>query len=411
MPDATNLVSPVTLLPADARKRIEDHIAVCLSGGGYRAMLFHTGVLWRLVELELLSPRTQNATLPAGGRTSLGTFKRISSVSGGSIISAMLGLKWRRLKFGTPQLVASYVDEVVEPIRRLAGVTLASDSPSGIIRVLGTVIAPGSVNRHVAAAYDRHLYGDARLNDLPADPRWVINAANLQSGALWRFMSPYMRDWKVGKNTRTDKVTIAQAVAASSAFPPILAPAKFRFEESDFEPGSGSPGEDNLQRPPFTTRVELADGGVYDNLGLETAYKRYRTLFVSDAGAPFGAEENVPTNWAGLGKRVIDVVDNQVRSLRKRLLLAALVAGERRGAFWSIDADISKFPAPGRLPCPYQQTRRLAAVGTDLGRKDARTQERLINWGYAICDAALRTYVGTDWPAPHGFPYPASGVG
>jgi len=26
-----------------------------------------------------------------------------------------------------------------------------------------------------------------------------------------------------------------------------------------------------LQRPPFTTRVVLSDGGVYDNLGLETA--------------------------------------------------------------------------------------------------------------------------------------------
>jgi NTE family protein len=157
--------------------------------------------------------------------------------------------------------------------------------------------------------------------------------------------------------------------------------------------------------------VQLADGGVYDNLGLETAYKRYRTLLVSDAGAPFKADDDVPTNWAGLGKRVIDVVDNQVRSLRKRLLLNSLVTGERRGAFWAIDADISEFPAPGKLRCPHDKTRKIAAISTDLGEKDAKTQKRLINWGYAICDAALRSYLSTDWPAPADFPYPDVGVG
>ena len=36
--------------------------------------------------------------------------------------------------------------------------------------------------------------------------------------------------------------------------------------------------------PPYTTEVVLSDGGVYDNLGLETAWKRYRTILVSDGG-------------------------------------------------------------------------------------------------------------------------------
>ena len=31
-----------------------DGIALCLSGGGYRAMLFHVGALWRLNELAYL---------------------------------------------------------------------------------------------------------------------------------------------------------------------------------------------------------------------------------------------------------------------------------------------------------------------------------------------------------------------
>ena len=38
-------------------------------------------------------------------------------------------------------------------------------------------------------------------------------------------------------------------------------------------------------------------------------------------------------------------------------------------------------------------------------------QERLINWGYAVCDAGIRTYVDRGKPAPDGFPYPNRGVG
>ena len=410
MPDM-NLISPVAFVPGDEVKPIEEGIAVCLSGGGYRAMLFHTGVLWRLLEFGLLSPGIHVAKRPDGTSAPVGAFERISSVSGGSIISAMLGLKWKSLDFtSTAALVATYQSAVVRPIRDLASVTLASETLEGVTKVLTDIVTPGSVNEHLASAYDKHLYHESKLNELPTSPRWVINASNLQSGALWRFMSPYMRDWKVGENIRTDVVSIARAVAASSAFPPVLAPATFEFADSDFTPGTGGRGADNLQRPPFTTEVSLADGGVYDNLGLETAYKRYRTLIVSDAGAPFEPAEDVPRNWAGLGKRVIDVVDNQVRALRKRLLLNALTTSTRLGAYWDIDADIARLSAPGALPCPHAQTLKLAGLGTDLGAKDDGTQERLINWGYAICDASVRTWFDTSLPPPTDFPYPAAGV-
>ena len=407
-----DLVSPVSALPGDQAEPLEDGIAVCLSGGGYRAMLFHTGVLWRLFELGLLNSEDRTAKLPSGQAVSIGRLKRVSSVSGGSIISGLLGLKWKTLKFGTPEdRVSSYRNQVVAPIRELSRITLASGTLEGVIKVLSDVVAPGSVNDHLAKAYDKHLFQGATLNELPETPRWVINASNLQSGALWRFMSPYMRDWKVGENKRTEKISVARAVAASSAFPPVLAPASFEFEEGDFTPDTGGPGKYNLQRPPFTTEVSLADGGVYDNMGLETAYKRYRTLLVSDAGAPFKPVEDVPRNWAGLGKRVIDVMDNQVLALRRRLLMHSFVTGVRLGAFWNIDADIAIFSAPKTLPCPYEQTLLLAAVGTDLGEKDETTQERLINWGYAACDASVRSFLDTTLPPPSAFPYPASGVG
>src|SRR5205807_3241538 len=110
---------------------------------------------------------------------------------------------------------------------------------------------PGiSISDNIVRAYKKFLFGDATLQDLPADtegPRFVINATNVQSGALWRFSRPFMADYRVGRilNPRTP---LAVAVAASSAFPPVLSPLVMKLNHADFVP-DGSP----LQKIPFTT--------------------------------------------------------------------------------------------------------------------------------------------------------------
>jgi NTE family protein len=48
----------------------------------------------------------------------------------------------------------------------------------------------------------------------------------------------------------------------------------------------------------------------------------------------------------------------------------------------------------------------LAETPTRLKRLDDDLQERLINWGYAVCDAAVRKHVVHDVPKPSKFPYP-----
>ena len=82
---------------------------------------------------------------------------------------------------------------VVSPIRALADETIDADS------IFWGVVLPGRVSDRVAEAYDTHLFKGATLQDLPDAPRFVINATNVQSGALWRFMKPYMRDYRVGE--------------------------------------------------------------------------------------------------------------------------------------------------------------------------------------------------------------------
>ena len=55
---------------------------LCLSGGGYRAMLFHAGGLLRLNELGWLK-----------------RLRHVAGVSGGAILAGWLGLRWRELEF------------------------------------------------------------------------------------------------------------------------------------------------------------------------------------------------------------------------------------------------------------------------------------------------------------------------
>lgn len=377
--------APVDSIPGDEKSAApEEGIALCLSGGGYRAMLFHLGALWRLDQVGVL----------AG-------VARISSVSGGSITAGVLGL-WMGKRSRDKAYGADFLTDVVGPIRRLASYTI---DRSAILRGL---LTPGSIGDKVELQYQRHLFGSATLQDLPDHPRFVINATNVQSGSLWRFSKPYMADWRVGR-VPNPNVLLAQAVAASSAFPPALSPVELELKPSQFLPGSGA----DLQYPPYTTQVVLTDGGVYDNLGLETAWKRYRTILVSDGGGRLEAEADPKRDWARHTYRVLNLIDSQVRSLRKRQLIGSFTApvadtNHRSGTYWGIRTNIADYKQAGYLPCPFERTAELADTPTRLKQLDDKLQERLINWGYAVSDAAIRRHIDPTIPAPASFPYPAS---
>jgi NTE family protein len=382
--DASRIAEAASPVEPDDRKRAPQGTALCLSGGGYRAMLFHVGALWRLNELGYL-PRLD----------------RVSSVSGGSITAGALASSWSRLAFEPGGVATNFGEVLVEPIRRLATKTV--DVPS----VLRAAVTKGTAADYVARAYRRHLFGGATLQDLPDRPRFIINATNLQSGALWRFSKLRMADYRVGV-VPAPQVPLAVAVAASSAFPPVLSPLRLTVDPKVFQ----TMGKEDLAHEPYTSRAVLSDGGVYDNLGLETAWKQCATVLVSDGGGQMAAEETVPSDWARHAIRVNGVIDNQVRSLRRRQLVAAYVRGVRAGAYWGIRTDIEDYaPVPGLLPCPHDRTLLLARTPTRLKRMDGPLQERLINWGYAVCDAAMRRRVETTAAPPASFPYSSAGIG
>src|SRR3954467_10293300 len=91
---------PADFFEADASRAPDERVALCLSGGGYRAAIFHLGALRRLNEIGVLSK-----------------IDTITSVSGGSIIAAHLATHIR--PWPSPGSVFAEWDEKVEkPFRR-----------------------------------------------------------------------------------------------------------------------------------------------------------------------------------------------------------------------------------------------------------------------------------------------------
>lgn len=337
-------------------------VGLCLSGGGYRAMLFHTGALVRLNELGWL-PR----------------INRVSSVSAGSIAAGTLACAWSRLRF-TDGVAENLTDEFVEPIRRLAGRTL---DVSAVI--LGVLLPWTTAGTRIAAAFAEHLFGDTKLADLDAHgPEFVFNATNLQDGNLW---------WFFRQPGPAGDIRLATAVAASAAFPPFLAPVVL---PNPLRPGS---------------RISLGDAGIFDNLGLDSVEGRSDTVLVSDAGGRMTPSPKVHRDWLTLLIRTLDIGDAQVRSLRAGSLLRSYEQRDFAGTYWGSYSDISNFDLPDALPAPVAATTKLADTKTRMAKLPSTLQEQLINWGYAVCDAGMRKYVDTTTTVPAAFPYQNAGVG
>ncbi|MFA6958238.1 MAG: patatin-like phospholipase family protein [Thermoanaerobaculia bacterium] len=365
------------LISSSEGGHLDDGIALCLSGGGYRAMLFHAGTLWYLSDAGLISK-----------------LARISSVSGGSITAAVLATRWRSLAFTSDGRASAFEESVVGPLRKMAETTIDVGS------ILSGVLWFGSVSDNVIKHYRKLLFGDRTLQDFPDTPRFVINATNVQTGSLFRFSKAYIADWQIGVCDMPRRL-VAEAVAASSAFPPVLSPVTLEFAPGDFSRNAGP-----CNRPPLNTKVVLTDGGVYDNMGIETAWKRCRTILVSDAGGHILTEDEPHGDWARHAVRVNGVIDSQVRALRKRQVVSAFKSGIRSGAYWGMWTDPDDYPAPSRLTVPKDRARALAETPTRLAAMSPQLIDRLINFGYAMAERAIRSYYDPGAIAATKFPYP-----
>src|SRR5262245_18565602 len=353
-------------------------MALALSGGGFRATLFHIGTLIRLNELGYVAK-----------------VERISSVSGGSITAGMLACRWERLK--AAGFSATELDGlVVQPLRRFCARNIDARAIAE-----GTISPWDSVSDVLAREYDE-LFDHAKLPELPDTPRFVFNPPKLQTRRNFPTSKPYMADYRMGR-IDARRLSLGIAVAASSAFPPGLSPCSIEVDPDSWKRTEGA---DLFDNPRYRHTLTLTDGGAYDNIGLEPI-DSFETIMVSDAGAPFGMQDQAKTDPVGQLSRALDIATDQARGLRSRYLVELAKLRGQKAAYWGIDTMIGKYPAADKLPSDPAKTGKLKDIRTRLNAFDRSEQESLINWGYALCDAAMRSFIDGTAKPPTQWPYPA----
>lgn len=342
-------------------------VGLALSGGGFRAAAFHLGVLKRLDELGLLAQT-----------------ECLSTVSGGSITGALYALRCVQRGDRTP---GSYpVDALIEEIRPLVTANFRGRALFGTpARAVQT--ATSFLTRFVSRvpllsdALDRHLFDGASLADAP--PWLLVNATNLMTGKAWKFFHDRAGDYLIGATDRTDGIRLADAVLASAAYPGLTDPFPFRTRWEDLR---ADLLDDRWDKPETDSRwrrahgrghgrlaVPLADGGLYDNEGLNgLRSSRVTHAVYASTAAPEATYEGLrgPRSLA----RMVDVVHSRLgavtrqhahemthradpRQTRTRLLaLADQLAASADVAVRASSADLRNLAAVGWPPRGHQYT-------------------------------------------------------
>ncbi len=356
-------------------------IGICLSGGGFRASLFHLGALRRLHELGILQQS-----------------RWISSVSGGSILAGHLAQcqidrgRGGRLDF------ENWQREVSDPFHAFAARDLRTWP---VIRNCAwNWFAPNPLLRSLEARYRKRVTKLA-LRDLPVSPEYIFCATDLTFGVNWEFSREHVGSYQAGyldlssDSKAARDMTVARAMTASACFPPLFGPMRAGIAPAVLAGGKyHGPNRDKLVR-----KLELSDGGVYDNMGTEPIWKRAATVLVSDCGAPFvyaGGKEP----WRML-LRYTSVISRQTQALRTRILNAVWNAppGQRAydGTRWQLasGASAQSGPLPGRIGYSAELAKTLiAGIRTDLDAFSVGEMCVLENHGYCNADYQVRSEMG-----------------
>ncbi|MGY4282638.1 putative acylesterase/phospholipase RssA [Bradyrhizobium sp. LM2.7] len=307
--------------PAARESAFIGKVGLALSGGGFRASLFHIGVLARLAEFDVLR-----------------RVEVLSCVSGGSILGAHYYLQLREIletidldKLDAAEVRAVYID-VVQRVAAdfLAGVQTnirmrVFSNPLPLLRSvfsrtytrtvrLGELFESQLFSRIWAKApEERKPKGPLLLKDLRIEPRgvdqsfdpkiqnWrrqakvpvlVLNATTLNTGHAWQYTASFMGEspWAIDPNADgTNRLRrmyhdeappehratrLGQAVVASACVPGLFEPIRidglYRIEEK------------GKKADPLTLRQ--VDGGVHDNQGIASLFEQdCSVVLVSDA--------------------------------------------------------------------------------------------------------------------------------
>ena len=346
-------------------------LGLALSGGGLRATLFHLGVVRFLRDAGVL-----------------GEVTHIVSVSGGSILGAHLALNWGRYNGSEADFdaAASKILNFVQsdarnqiarripfllPFRQLRRVAFRGTSravtPTGLLERL----------------YAKHLYGDARVHQLPETPELHLLTTNMSEGGLCSFTrAGLIMQHRTSGGTNVEilpaRLTrVALAVTASLAFPGFFPPALITADDLGLSDGEFAPHT-------FT------DGGVYDNLGvrafdlLEHLDPSLDQILVSDVGKPFSISRSHSLGMIGRAMRASDILWDRVGQLEQQKF-----QNDPRFLFVAALDNVNLRDDPTALHPVIQSE--VAHIRTDIDRFSPLEITALVQHGYCVARKQCRT--------------------
>ena len=366
----------------------QDAIAVCLSGGGYRATLFHLGTLWMLNDAGLL-PKVE----------------RIVGVSGGAIAAATVAANWADLND------LGFEDAVAVPLMSLASKTI--DVPSIVIGAL----TPSTAAHQLATRLDNHVFEGARLADLPDVPVLVLLAVESRSSMKWAFSKHMILAERLPsfETAGPDSFVVpfpdfslAHAVAASAGFPPFLAPLDVAVPDlSDLRHAGWAPGEiiddstldigeiviskapdvSALSDDDLHLRLQLIDGGVVSNTGAEYCLSSER--FLISSASSLSKPRRAASGWLSLTAQTASLIHSRSESLQRDDYSHSRTDGcDEKGCRVIVDLydEENDDPSHDLLAAMDQQ---LVQIDTRLKGLPENLVRVLVNWGYAAAKTQL----------------------
>ncbi|TWT33529.1 Patatin-like phospholipase [Posidoniimonas corsicana] len=350
-------------------------LGLALSGGGYRATLFHLGVVRFLRDAGQLQHVTD-----------------VASVSGGSILAAHLVLNWDRYNGGDEQFdeaAAEVVRFVQSDVRNFIVRRLPLQYPLRLLAKLTRLevrnLTPNAILEH---CYEKRLYGDRCLYELPAQPMLHMLATNVSNGGLSVFNRDglYIQQRPEGGEVRFEFVparmaSIPRVVGASSAFPGLFPPVEVTAADLGVREGE------------FPTEY-FTDGGVFDNLGirafswLKKNGQELEQVVVSDAGKPFQILSDTALGFIGQSVRATDILWDRVWQLERENF------GKQDGFVF---VPITEMVDEDEQPClhPVVQAE-VQSIRTDLDRFSDEEVNALAQHGYEVAHKVWREHAGPD---------------
>jgi NTE family protein len=374
-------------------------IALALSGGGFRATVFHFGVLARLARQNRLEDVNFLSTVSGG---SLGT----------GLVFALNNFQWPTSE--------QYLNQVLPEAKRL--LTTKDLQRSIIARALTSIWNIFDTRADDLSRLMQENWGvTAKLSELPREPRWIINATCYESGKNWRFERFQMGDYLFGYTRDTD-IPLSDAMAASGGFPGAIGPLKIDASKYSWFKYSERSGSSVVMNPevqvqwktepvqPLFPEAHLWDGGVYDNHGLEGLHNfvtgwrdKVDFLIVSDASG-VAKPEKYARGVKALLRMATGIMKEQIRSLRARAVVERMILykGQDDGVYLQTGNTCSRvlFAAgkKDKIPefCPGclsdEEAVKVAEMPTVIRKLTHEEYDRLFRHGYEVADYTLYAY-------------------